>query len=144
MPSPMHDSSLSIVLARPFPADSGHVDCEENDRAATLLIYLSDVPDGAGGRTMFPGLSVSVRPQKGRVLLWRNLDAKGRCMKSTEHSAEPIADYASGQKVILQRWYHSRRSALINLPKLPLALVGANPRSPQIVCPDVSKCRRYD
>ena len=65
----------------------------EADRAATLLIYLSDVPDGAGGRTVFPGLSVSVRPQKGRVLLWRNLDAQGRCMTISAHSAAPIADH---------------------------------------------------
>jgi len=134
------------VLPRGRPGtltDSNHIDCEGNDRAATLLMYLSDVPDGAGGRTVFPGLSVSVQPQKGRVLLWSNVDAKGRCMASTEHSAEPIADHAPGQKVILQRWYHSRRMALINLRKLPLALVGANPRSPQILCGDVSKCRQY-
>ena len=139
-----HGQYFSITTYAEREGYSHHVDCEGNDRAATLLMYLTDVPDGAGGHTVFPGLSVSVQPKKGRGLVWRNLSPSGKCNMETEHLAEPIADHAAGQKVILQRWYHSHRTALMNLPKLPMAMVGANPRSPQVVCADVSKCRWYN
>jgi hypothetical protein len=46
-------------------------------RVFTLLLYLNDVPDDAGGETVFKyaredGRMLFVRPRKGRALLWPN------------------------------------------------------------------------
>ena len=35
-----------------------------------ILLYCSDVADGAGGETRFPALGVQLRPQVGRALAW--------------------------------------------------------------------------
>ncbi|CAM9410962.1 unnamed protein product [Phaeothamnion confervicola] len=48
-----------------------HVDGKD----ATLLVYLADVAEGAGGATVFPELGISVRPVKGTAMLyWSDKD----------------------------------------------------------------------
>ena len=46
-------------------------------RYATLLVYLCDVPEG-GGETAFPNLGLTIRPEAGTALLWRNNDDDGK------------------------------------------------------------------
>ncbi|BFF97548.1 prolyl 4-hydroxylase subunit alpha-2-like [Drosophila madeirensis] len=52
---------------------AGRYDLEDSaGSAATALIFLSNVQQG--GDTVFPFLSLRVKPQKGSMLLWRNSD----------------------------------------------------------------------
>lgn len=61
---------------------AAHTDCglfrkSDFDRTTTLLVYLNDVPVGAGGRTYFPaaatnGSGVYIRPEKGLAIVFRS------------------------------------------------------------------------
>jgi len=58
-----------------------HVDGKD----ATLLCYLNDVPEGAGGRTVFSEVGVASVPSRGDALLY---DSR----KELLHYAEPVKD----------------------------------------------------
>ena len=90
-------------------------------RSATALIYLSDVE--SGGETAFPvsrwlhpkeawadgdytacgRLGVSVKPKKGSVLLFYNLDLGGKPSKFSQHTGCPVS---SGTKWTATKWIH--------------------------------------
>eukprot|EP00118_Oscarella_pearsei_P008860 m.47806 g.47806 ORF g.47806 m.47806 type:complete len:401 (+) comp33827_c0_seq1:12-1214(+) len=124
-----------------------HTDCtigpEKRDRYATILVYLRDVEQG--GETVFPELNISVKPVKGRALVWNSMDSHGNCDPTTIHLAEPVV---SGHKVILQRWYY-----YMNFPSLgrrppppPAHLPPRLPNQPVVQCDmnDSGSCRWYD
>ncbi|XP_043946803.1 prolyl 4-hydroxylase subunit alpha-2 [Drosophila biarmipes] len=69
------------------------------DRIATVVFYLSHVPQG--GATIFPNLKVSVFPKKGSALLWYNLDHKGVGDRRTAHSACPTI---VGSRWVMTKW----------------------------------------
>lgn len=87
-----------------------HHDSSEEDvdmvcgpRILTLFLYLSDVEDG--GETNFPLLGLSVKPKKGRAVLWpstlnHNPEAiDGR----TVHQSLPVI---KGRKFGANAWIH--------------------------------------
>ena len=80
-----------------------HTDCTEDDeirdRFATILVYLQDVKEG--GETKFPVLGISVKPVKGRLLVWNNMRPDGSCDPTSIHNAAKVI---AGRKVIIQRW----------------------------------------
>eukprot|EP00520_Triparma_pacifica_P004505 CAMPEP_0118638350 /NCGR_PEP_ID=MMETSP0785-20121206/3633_1 /TAXON_ID=91992 /ORGANISM="Bolidomonas pacifica, Strain CCMP 1866" /LENGTH=261 /DNA_ID=CAMNT_0006529585 /DNA_START=264 /DNA_END=1049 /DNA_ORIENTATION=- len=67
-----------------------HVDGKD----ATLLIYLNDVPEGSGGRTVFPEDGLAVPPTEGTALLYKS-------KVELLHFSEPVED-PSAEKYILQ------------------------------------------
>ncbi|XP_017142456.2 prolyl 4-hydroxylase subunit alpha-1-like [Drosophila miranda] len=69
------------------------------DRIATVLFYLSDVPQG--GATLFPRLNISVQPRQGDALLWYNLNDRGQGEIGTVHTSCPII---KGSKWALVKW----------------------------------------
>jgi prolyl 4-hydroxylase len=71
----------------------------ENNRKATLLMYLNDVPEG--GRTYFPGLKLAVEPKKGSALYFFYTDKQGRFDPQTLHGGEPVT---KGEKWIVTKW----------------------------------------
>lgn len=124
-----------------------HTDCtlgpEKRDRYATILVYLRDVE--RGGETVFPELGISVRPVKGRALVWNSMDSEGNCDPTTIHKAKRVE---SGHKIILQRWYY-----YMNFPSLgrrppppPNHLPPRSPNQPLVQCDtnDSGSCRWYD
>ncbi|KAJ1462663.1 hypothetical protein M885DRAFT_610701 [Pelagophyceae sp. CCMP2097] len=66
-----------------------HVDGKD----ATLLVYLTSLPDGAGGRTVFPEENLAFKPSQGQALLY---DSK----RDLLHFAEPVAE--GHEKWVLQ------------------------------------------
>lgn len=69
------------------------------NRLATVIMYLNDVEEG--GSTYFPVLGLSVRPKKGRILVWRNLLDNGQVDPRTQHSGTPVI---LGEKWIATKW----------------------------------------
>jgi tetratricopeptide (TPR) repeat protein len=132
-------NTYTTQLLRYDPGAGGydpHTDCghgyQRDDRAATLLVYLSDVPEGMGGETEFSRISAAdngteassattvpvvaaaplrVRPETGKAILFDSLDESGMCDLRSEHAARPVAAAASGPKWVLQRWYFTRGDA---------------------------------
>lgn len=58
-------------------------------RHLTFLIYLNDMPGGAGGDTTFPRLSLAIRPEKGTALVFNDVLDSGMDDERTEHSGTP-------------------------------------------------------
>ena len=75
-------------------------------RMYTFLMYLNDAaPGDAGGETHFPRLNISVRPKRGRALLWPSVldsDPNERDDR-TEHEAVVVR---AGQKLAANYWLH--------------------------------------
>ena len=148
-----HGAPWQITKYTGRAAYTGHTDCPLNaadtnfkmDRIATVLIYLTNTK---GGKTSFTHFAnTAVQPVVGKAVAWRNLDHSGECMPFTEHEALPLED-GSGEKIILQRWYHRVPSMGFTLPRhapdgVPEWKLGMNP----IICndpPPERKCRMYN
>lgn len=70
-------------------------------RCATLLVYLND--DFEGGETSFVDIGVSVRPEKGKGILFWTLDDKGKIIPQAKHGGEKVR---LGNKWICTKWVH--------------------------------------
>lgn len=78
--------------------------CERMDgklgpRLWTLLIYLND--DYTGGETVFPRIDKSVKPEKGKAVLFKNVDDNGNVIHQAFHGGNPVL---SGEKWIANKW----------------------------------------
>lgn len=73
-------------------------------RVWTVFLYLSDVEEG--GFTSFPRLGISVKPKKGRAVIWPStLSEDPEAMDiRTMHAAEPVV---RGVKYAANLWLHS-------------------------------------
>lgn len=68
-------------------------------RLYTLLIYLND--DYEGGETNFPKINKSVKPQKGKAVLFKNVDENGSLIFESFHGGMPVKN---GEKWIANKW----------------------------------------
>ncbi|MBP6104396.1 MAG: 2OG-Fe(II) oxygenase [Gammaproteobacteria bacterium] len=59
-------------------------------RLHTFLIYLNNVAPSDGGLTFFPQLNISIQPEMGAALYFRNLDIHGNPDPRTLHAGEEI------------------------------------------------------
>ncbi|XP_030243205.1 probable prolyl 4-hydroxylase 7 [Drosophila navojoa] len=59
-----------------------------NDRMATILIYLNDVTRGGG--TIFPRAKQAVHPEKGKLILWYNMNSNLDFEINSLHGACPV------------------------------------------------------
>jgi prolyl 4-hydroxylase len=74
-------------------------------RHLTFLIYLNDLPEGAGGETTFPRLHLSVKPEKHMALVFNDVLDNGMDDERTEHSGTPPT---SGVKYAINCWIRAR------------------------------------
>jgi len=76
-------------------------------RMATMLVYLSTMPEGSGGETSFGRLGVTVQPQKGTAIAWPNVDETGKPERRSIHSARHV----QGDKVkyAMNIWVHGQK-----------------------------------
>lgn len=72
-------------------------------RILTFFLYLSDVEEG--GETAFPSLNITVKPKKGKALLWPGVynDDPGTIDDRTIHEAQPVI---RGTKFAANTWIH--------------------------------------
>lgn len=77
-------------------------DGEIVDRALTVLIYLND--DFEGGGTTFPEIGVTVRPERGKAVLFWSLDDQGRILPKALHGGDPVT---CGTKLACNKWVHT-------------------------------------
>ena len=68
----------------------------------TFLVYLSDVT--AGGRTVWPGLGLSVRPEKGSAVFWATVRNHEDYDSRMYHMGCPVI---KGDKWVLTKWLYS-------------------------------------
>jgi prolyl 4-hydroxylase len=114
---PSHNEAFQVVRYEPGQYYREHYDaCVPEDapmcrvdaeghglRFATLLVYLNDLPEDAGGETHFPKLNATVRPRAGHAVFFMNVDPNDH----TKH--HPLSKHASldlkkGTKWICNLW----------------------------------------
>lgn len=71
-----------------------------SQRSYTFMIYLSDVEEG--GATFFPELNKRFNPEKGKAVIWNNLNNDGTRNNNTTHTGECVV---KGQKYIITKWF---------------------------------------
>ena len=71
----------------------------------TFFMYLNDQVEGGGGETRFPQLNISIKPKRGRALLWPSVlnDDPNERDSRTEHEAVIVN---KGQKFGANYWLH--------------------------------------
>lgn len=69
------------------------------NRTFTFMIYLND--DFEGGETNFPQLETSVKPKKGKAVIWRNTK-DGVGISETLHEGQSVVN---GKKYIITSWW---------------------------------------
>jgi prolyl 4-hydroxylase len=72
-------------------------------RIHTLFCYLDDVAEG--GATVFPRLGLQIRPRRGRVVHFVNVDATGAGDPRTLHGGAPVL---AGEKWLATLWTRER------------------------------------
>lgn len=72
-------------------------------RKYTMLAYLND--DFVGGETYFPLLDLLIRPKKGSVLVFENLDDNGKILKTSLHAGLPVT---TGNKIAMNMWIRTK------------------------------------
>jgi prolyl 4-hydroxylase len=77
---------------------------DAGQRLFTGLAYLND--DFEGGETVFNLLNLTIRPRRGRMVFWRNLDFAARPDPRTVHRADPVR---AGRKLACNMWVLERR-----------------------------------
>jgi len=70
------------------------------ERTATVMLYLNNLD---GGRTVFPGIGVAAKPQKGSVVFWHNKDSAGNKILESKHGGCPVL---YGLKWVSNKWIH--------------------------------------
>ena len=75
------------------------VNGDNGPRLLTVLFYLND--DFEGGETIFPKINKVVKPQKGKAVIFRNVDNDGVIISQAVHGGEPVKN---GEKWIANKW----------------------------------------
>lgn len=100
--------ALTVLRYRPGQQFRMHSDAlpphsTRNQRAVTVLVYLNE--GFAGGDTVFPDHGVSVRPQIGDAVIFRNLLDDGSPDSQARHAGEVVRQ---GVKWLATRWIRQR------------------------------------
>jgi len=101
-----HQEKTQVVCYDVGGKFDAHHDAQYNSgaatRAYTCLVYLND--DYDGGETVFTDLETVIRPKKGTMLVFRNLDYTGKILPKSVHRANAVE---GANKWICTKWVHS-------------------------------------
>lgn len=76
---------------------------ETGQRSWTAMIYLNE--PGAGGATRFRRLDKIVTPERGKLVVWANMDRAGKPNDWTLHCGMKVR---KGAKYVITKWYRER------------------------------------
>ena len=96
-------AAVTGIGLRHFLLDRPHWQTERHrggQRSWTAMVYLN-TPE-AGGATAFPALDLTIAPEPGMLVVWDNMDRKGRPNRATLHAALPVE---AGVKYVVTQWY---------------------------------------
>jgi len=97
-----HFDSLLKDLPSESPVHKEPNLVQEGDRIATVMGFLSEVK--LGGLTVFPYVGTFLKPEKGAVAVWWNMDSRGDYEGLVFHAGCPVL---KGSKWILNKWIRS-------------------------------------
>jgi len=97
-----HFDSLLKDLPSESPVHKEPNLVQEGDRIATVMGFLSEVK--LGGLTVFPYVGTFLKPEKGAVAVWWNMDSRGDYEGLVLHAGCPVL---KGSKWILNKWIRS-------------------------------------
>lgn len=72
-------------------------------RTWTFMIYLNDVEEGGG--TRFRRLEKTIMPEKGKAVIWNNLNPDGSVNPYTIHHGMKVR---KGRKYVITKWFRER------------------------------------
>lgn len=72
-------------------------------RTWTFMIYLNDVEEGGG--TRFRRLEKTITPEKGKAVIWNNLNSDGSVNPYTIHHGMKVR---KGSKYVITKWFRER------------------------------------
>lgn len=105
-----HYEDVQVVRYEPGQEYKAHYDaCFKCDgkkdvrRTHTALAFLNDVEDG--GHTAFPKLGLNIPPKTGTLIVWKNMDSRGRIIDASLHAGTPVV---RGEKWACQIWIRDR------------------------------------
>ena len=78
-------------------------------RLCSYFVYLTTLPEGCGGETYFPKLGLKVRPERGKAILWCNVDPENT-MKADPmviHRAMPVK--GNHEKIGMNIWINGTK-----------------------------------
>ena len=104
---PQNGEALYVMRYTPGQEYKPHLDALaglRHQRAWTAIAYLNE--DYEGGSTLFTELSISVRGERGDLLIFSNIDREGRADYRMRHSGTPVT---KGTKWIATRWIRGSR-----------------------------------
>lgn len=76
---------------------------ETGQRSWTAMIYLNE--PAAGGATRFRRLDKIIPPQRGKLVVWANIDRSGQPNEATLHCGMKVR---RGAKYVITKWYRER------------------------------------
>ena len=85
---------------------------DRGPRQLTLMLYLTDSEDAAGGATRFyldgtvKGRVVDVRPRVGRIVLWQNVRSR-KLLERDNRTFHEALRLTAGTKYVVTTWYHA-------------------------------------
>lgn len=90
-----HYEDLQVVRYTADQKYDAHFDTSENTpetevRTDTVLMYLND--NFKGGATSFPTARITVSPQTGLAVWWKNVDVHGHMLPCGFHAGEPVSE----------------------------------------------------
>lgn len=78
-------------------------------RLCSYFVYLTTLPEGAGGETYFPKLGLKVRPERGKAILWCNVDPENTSKADPMliHRAMPVK--GDHEKIGMNIWINGSK-----------------------------------
>jgi prolyl 4-hydroxylase len=101
-----HQEKAQIVCYDIGGKFNSHYDAQYNSGAAkrkyTCLVYLND--DFEGGETVFDKLGITIKPECGKMVVFKNLDNHDKILETSIHCAKEVRN---NNKWICTKWVHS-------------------------------------
>jgi|APGre2960657444_1045066.scaffolds.fasta_scaffold04021_2 prolyl 4-hydroxylase len=98
-----------LQVARYGPGQKYEVHTDSDDetpredlRRDTVLMYLNTCEKG--GHTQFPKVKMTVAPEEGKAVHWRNVDSHGKLLPCADHGGMPVK---RGFKYVCTIWRHA-------------------------------------